>query len=341
MKHYRSLIILALVFLVISGIAHALNDGDPVASWTDSSGNSHTATAATTARPTFKTAILNSLPILRFDGTANIMSVAGVPTSAQPVTMIICAKQSSKTTPGRFYDGGNGAAGRYLSGLQGGAGGLGTGFFEPYAGLQVRDATDHSGAFHVFTVIFNGASSFAYVDGTAVLSTVNLGTASGSTQNKIGGDNSGGFLTGDIAEIVIYSAGLSGTNRANVEAFEGNKYSITVAGGTPVDPTTVTGLSAWWKADSLLPTPTPTNTPTPTATFTPTNTPTATATATFTPTPSATFTPTATPTNTPTPTATATNTPTPTASPVATATATPTPTPTPLAAPWFFFPQNG
>ena len=51
------------------------NDGDLIASWADSSGNSNTATAAGTARPTYKASIYNGQPTLRFNGTTNIMSL--------------------------------------------------------------------------------------------------------------------------------------------------------------------------------------------------------------------------------------------------------------------------
>jgi hypothetical protein len=40
-------------------------------------------------------------------------------------------------------------------------------------------------------------------------------------------------------------------DRANIEKYLGTKYGITVAGGTAADPSTVTGLLGWWKADSL------------------------------------------------------------------------------------------
>ena len=48
----------------------SLTDGDGVENWTDSSGNSNTVSQATSGRrPTFKSNVLNSQPVLRFDGT--------------------------------------------------------------------------------------------------------------------------------------------------------------------------------------------------------------------------------------------------------------------------------
>lgn len=57
---------------------------------------------------------------------------------------------------------------------------------------------------------------------------------------------------GDIAEIILYEGTLSGTDRANIEKYLGTKYGITVAGGSAVQPDTVSGIKGWWKADSLL-----------------------------------------------------------------------------------------
>lgn len=52
----------------------ALTDGTAVASWTDSSTNSNTLTASGTQRPTYKTAIYNGQPTVRFNGSTNLMA---------------------------------------------------------------------------------------------------------------------------------------------------------------------------------------------------------------------------------------------------------------------------
>ncbi len=204
-----------------------LNDGDAVSTWTDSSGTGSNATASTTARPTYKTNIQYGLPIVRFDGVANIMSIAsGLPT-AQPDTMIFCGKQTSKSTPARYFDNGNGVTGRQLFGLAGGAGAAATGFLETFAGTVVRDAIDHSGTFHVLSCVFNGASSFGYVDGVLTIGPSNMGANAGVSSGKIGGDATTVFMTGDICEMFIYNSGLSAPDRQSVETYLKSKW------GTP------------------------------------------------------------------------------------------------------------
>lgn len=59
----------------------SLNNNDPVSSWTDSSGNSHGATASSGARPLYKTNVVNSKPALLFDGVDDEMQIANLGTA--------------------------------------------------------------------------------------------------------------------------------------------------------------------------------------------------------------------------------------------------------------------
>ncbi len=57
----------------------SLNDADPVASWSDSSGNGYTASQGIGAnQPIYKTNILNGLPIVRFDGTNDKLTTSSI-----------------------------------------------------------------------------------------------------------------------------------------------------------------------------------------------------------------------------------------------------------------------
>ena len=54
---------------VVTPPVTGLVDGDLVTIWKDSSGNGHDATQTGTARPTFKTNIINGKPVVRFTST--------------------------------------------------------------------------------------------------------------------------------------------------------------------------------------------------------------------------------------------------------------------------------
>lgn len=54
----------------------SLNDGDLVATWADQSGNGADLSEATN-KPTYKTAIINSKPVVRFDGSNDVLKTTG------------------------------------------------------------------------------------------------------------------------------------------------------------------------------------------------------------------------------------------------------------------------
>lgn len=56
-----------------------LTNGDPVSSWTDLSGNGNHFTSSASARPTFTSNGINSLPSLTFDGVDDGMILSSVP----------------------------------------------------------------------------------------------------------------------------------------------------------------------------------------------------------------------------------------------------------------------
>jgi hypothetical protein len=101
-------------------------------------------------------------------------------------------------------------------------------------------------AWHVLSTLQPGGGTCSgYIDGV-----VGIGTP-GAVGPYLFDFGKLGNGDGDIAEVIFYNVTLSGTNRANIEKYLGTKYAISVAGGSAVQPDTVTGLVAWWKADSL------------------------------------------------------------------------------------------
>lgn len=248
--------------------ALSLGNTSPVATWTDSSVGAHDATASGTARPLFETNVLNSLPVVRFaSASLQSMTVSATLLSTLPNTVIAVAKQTSKTTAGRFFDQTTTGSHRQLLGLA-----VTSGFAQFGNVTVLADGTDHSGGFHILTVVFNGSStSTAYVDGVIVVSG-SSGTQVGATSSFIGSDGSGtaaNYLNGDIAELIGYSSALSDADRKTEEASLATKWGLSAPTPTATATASFTPCAA---------------TPTATATFTPS----ATASATFTPTPTST-----------------------------------------------------
>lgn len=89
---------------------HTANDGDAVATFASRGASANNATASGTARPTYKTAILNGNPVIRFDGTDDGMTLDSSYTPGTNLYGItICNKVASgdAMTPFTNYAGGS------------------------------------------------------------------------------------------------------------------------------------------------------------------------------------------------------------------------------------------
>ena len=100
-------------------------------------------------------------------------------------------------------------------------------------------------AFNVGGFVAGGSAMTIYKNGTSIGTVATSGTFNPATKTL----NIGTAMSADLAELIIYNVALSATNRANIEKYLGTKYGLTVAGGSAVDPSTVTGLQGWWKTD--------------------------------------------------------------------------------------------
>lgn len=206
--------------------ALGLSNNDPVASWTDSSGTSNNATQGTSGkRPVFKTAILNGLPIVRFDGTDDILLCANELPNTASVFMVVAVN----TTPANsdlLIANSNGASGGILIWARTSSstnwGGLNTSF------VVVNAAEDLSvGVYNDLELTTSGSSMQFYRNGTLK---VNNGTQSyggPGASSSIGGQaDDSSFTDCDIAEVIVYDTVLSSGNRMSVEAYLATKYGL-------------------------------------------------------------------------------------------------------------------
>lgn len=225
-----------------------LVDGDPLGSWTDSSGNGNTATQATSgAKPTYKTGVQNGLPAVLFDGGDSLASAA--------------SGSGSKSVAVAFRA--TGATYRTLvSGSFGGA-------------VHVRVATNYkidllsqtssvigssanipatSGEWHVAVITYTSGSAWAiHIDGTLA--------ASGSTSTTLiagatlrigtGGTSSSEFFTGHMGEVATWDRVLTGTEITDVAAELKAKWATVDAPLTGVTFTADSTFSADWVPANL------------------------------------------------------------------------------------------
>lgn len=87
--------------------ALSLSNNDPVASWTDMSGNGYNSTQANAAnRPIFVENVINGQPVVRFDGSDDYLQTVLASAIPQPITVFIVLKlPSNNATIQNVFDG--------------------------------------------------------------------------------------------------------------------------------------------------------------------------------------------------------------------------------------------
>ena len=215
-----------------------LVDTNPVALWPDQSGNGNDAIQGTAGKqPTYRTGIINGLPIVRFDGIADIMLANGAaPTfsgSDKPMSIIIVVDQANNAALVSFITIGN------------------TGDAVPFHEFDANAVAnyrtfrrDDGGAFlfplgvvpdaslHLLESIFTGTVVNMYRDAAlmgAADQACNVGVMT-VDQLAVGARRLGGvetnWLDGDLAEVIIYDSALSDANRILVENYLNDKWAI-------------------------------------------------------------------------------------------------------------------
>jgi hypothetical protein len=195
--------------------ALALSDNDPVASWTDSSGNGRTLTSAT--GQTYQTNEQNSLPIVRFDGTDDLMD-NGSAIALKHIFVVLKITQATFAD----YDGVlTGPA--FLSGdnevvlVGDGAGGTQTKFYDAAQTTLYRlDGADLAEGSMTAPMNVYGVISLSCAAGWSL-----AGLRVGKDR-----DSGGRFLPADIGELLGYDSVLSSTDRDAVEAYLADKWGL-------------------------------------------------------------------------------------------------------------------
>ncbi len=222
-----------------------LTDGTAISTNTDNSGNGWNATATTTARPTFKTNIVNGLAIARYDGTANVMGVNsgafGITNNVASCT-IVCVASSTTVSAGArnlMQIGSGGGSVRIGPLINATAGKLRVqGRRLDANGNQTFDGTLSLSAstFYIFAVqtTWSAATIKAYINGgTADISTTSFQTSGNSDSTNSTFINLGAnvtpaqFWSGDMGDQLVYVPALSLSDLNLLGAYLGTTYNLT------------------------------------------------------------------------------------------------------------------
>lgn len=199
----------------------ATSADDAVMTWLDQSASGVNPTQATwAARPLLKLSEINGKPSFKFDGVNDVLQFTTGLIGTQPFTVWMVGKHD--------------AANRYTmdSGVATHSGWLleGGGVFNINAGATKAGSGNTSGAYHLFSADFNGASSKLYVDGTQNGTTGNAGT-NNMTGLTVGNNSTfdAGFWFGkNVAEIIVTPI-LTGSDLTNMKSYLASRYGLTVA----------------------------------------------------------------------------------------------------------------
>lgn len=208
----------------------SLNDGDPIPSWTDSSGNGYNAAGSGGTSPAYRTNVLNGLPVVRFSGSNGFqLGTAGTAETAFRIpryTVFFVAIQVSGTTIIAKNTTGTGAGGRRkLQVSVGGSLGLSAGF----DGQNISQAMTTTN-WNIGGVIAKANNNHDFiVNGTLTNNTTTVDDSTmNNTQLEVGQafGNGSERLTGDIAEIIIYNRDLSTSDWHGVHNYLSLKYAL-------------------------------------------------------------------------------------------------------------------
>jgi hypothetical protein len=214
-----------------------LTDNDPVDSWIDVFGNEFTATG--TSRPIFKEAVVNGLPVVRFDGVNDFLQDNVGPSylDFQGNTGLTIYAVMKVTSGGLdkgiiTKDGENPERGWALFESSGKLGSI----ISTGASSRVRRnaTTVTTGNFIIAKSVFDGGTTQSlYVDGVLDDSSID-----GAIPSSIGGSGpntaligdfsfaTSNYFNGDIAEIIVFDRVLSGSEQTNVETYLTTKYGL-------------------------------------------------------------------------------------------------------------------
>jgi hypothetical protein len=207
-------------------------NGQALTTWVDKSTNAYSGTA--TGGPTYQTNVINSLPIVRFNGSSQYVNFGNVLNmGVSSLNMFAVYKQNTSGSPTAVFGKTSyrGNAGRWvltrdsstLFLFEGSSGGATAGYSDSSTSFQIN-----SGGWDrtTITIFQNGTSA-----GTAPL--VNSANLSNSDPLVVGAypNGSGGFppqyyMNGDIAELLVYNRALSTPDRQTVEGYLAWKWGL-------------------------------------------------------------------------------------------------------------------
>lgn len=210
----------------ISGVSNGAN----VSAWSDSSGNGHNLSQATTNdQPLLETSDINSLPAVRFNGSTDYM--AGTASGFTNQATVISMQTVKSAVYGGTYEFGiNSGVNTGISNLPWGgtmyarSDGIGAGditwaYTTPTTNILTQE---YNGGTTSGQAWWDGVSKGTTTTNSSYNSTINTLTVGALTPTAY-------FENTDLAELIAYNVALTTTQRQGIEGYLANKYNDTNA----------------------------------------------------------------------------------------------------------------
>lgn len=212
--------------------------GSNVTQWSDLSGTGNNAVQATsTKQPTLVNAAINGLPAVKFNGTSQYLGLtsglSNLTTGASIFAVISPVGTATKTLVVSANAGPADMISVQTINTQA--------KLNAYNGTTASSVTTATGAltlskFQLLEAVHNGAASATLSVNAAPLITGTVQNLINTTrsQNYVGADNTAAtFWNGQLAELLVYSRALTGSEQAAVEGYFFSKYQPLTATVTP------------------------------------------------------------------------------------------------------------
>lgn len=180
-------------------------------------------------QPKYATSSVNGLPVVRFDGTDDFLTLPNgtVPYANSPYTIFFVYRMNADGSYG-LLGSGTYAVTNNTNAFRTNASAI---FVNYWWSVDASSGTNMVPAnkFHVVDVAYDLANRMIYVNGTLASTTASSANAATSLNNTIGVTNTTEYMNGDIAEIIIFDRALKTEERQSIEKYLGKKWGIKVS----------------------------------------------------------------------------------------------------------------
>lgn len=199
----------------------SFSSGSNVSTWSDKSGNGRNATVYA-GTPTYTSALG-----MTFNGSSSLQ----ITYTASPTieSMFVIIKFNSVSGQGDILSGTASGQREYLMYVPYSPGTIYLGRHSTGPSGAINGGTVTTGSNYLLEYVFNGTGntiSFFQSGNTITSGTPQFTYSAGGTISVIGSYNGGGYLQGQIYEMIIYSTALGTTERQQVEAYLSQKWGL-------------------------------------------------------------------------------------------------------------------